>query len=137
MKAKSKNTMKESVVVKDVEVQEEAEVELEGVVVEDVEDVAKEEVLEVKLKNLKQMEKLSLETKITMKAEIIKETEEMEDHIVEEMLIKKEIVKVVTNIQKEEVQGDIKMIKEVQETLLMRDHQVDTRETIDKMKEVL
>jgi len=137
MKAKSKNTMKESVVVKDVEVQEEAEVELEGVVVEDVEDVAKEEVLEVKLKNLKQMEKLSLETKITMKGEIIKETEEMEDHIVEEMLIKKEIVKVVTNIQKEEVQGDIKMIKEVQETLLMRDHQVDTRETIDKMKEVL
>lgn len=137
MKAKSKNTMKESVVVKDVEVQEEAEVELEGVVVEDVEDVAKEEVLEVKLKNLKQMEKLSLETKITMKAEIIKETEEMEDHIVEEMLIKKEIVKVVTNIQKEEVQGDIKMIKEVQETLLMTDHQVDTRETIDKMKEVL
>jgi len=137
MKAKSKNTMKESVVVKDVEVQEEAEVELEGVVVEDVEDVAKEEVLEVKLKNLKQMEKLSLETKITMKGEIIKETEEMEDHIVEEMLIKKEIVKVVTNIQKEEVQGDIKMIKEVQETLLMTDHQVDTRETIDKMKEVL
>jgi len=137
MKAKSKNTMKESVVVKDVEVQEEAEVELEGVVVEDVEDVAKEEVLEVKLKNLKQMEKLSLETKITMKGEIIKETEEMEDHIVEEMLIKKEIVKVVTNIQKEEVQGDIKMNKEVQETLLMRDHQVDTRETIDKMKEVL
>lgn len=103
MKAKSKNTMKESVVVKDVEVQEEAEVELEGVVVEDVEDVAKEEVLEVKLKNLKQMEKLSLETKITMKAEIIKETEEMEDHIVEEMLIKKEIVKVVTNIQEVEV----------------------------------
>lgn len=137
MKAKSKNTMKESVVVKDVEVQEEAEVELEGVVVEDVEDVAKEEVLEVKLKNLKQMEKLSLETKITMKAEIIKETEEMEDHIVEEMLIKKEIVKVVTNIQKEEVQGDIKMNKEVQETLIMTDHQVDTRETIDKMKEVL
>jgi len=137
MKAKSKNTMKESVVVKDVEVQEEAEVELEGVVVEDVEDVAKEEVLEVKLKNLKQMEKLSLETKITMKAEIIKETEEMVDHIVEEMLIKKEIVKVVTNIQKEEVQGDIKMNKEVQETLLMTDHQVDTRETIDKMKEVL
>jgi len=137
MKAKSKNTMKESVVVKDVEVQEEAEVELEGVVVEDVEDVAKEEVLEVKLKNLKQMEKLSLETKITMKGEIIKETEEMEDHIVEEMLIKKEIVKVVTNIQKEEVQGDIKMIKEVQETILMTDHQVDTRETIDKMKEVL
>jgi hypothetical protein len=46
MKAKSKNTMKESVVVKDVEVQEEEpEVEQEGVVVEDVEDVAVEEVL--------------------------------------------------------------------------------------------
>ena len=103
MKAKSKNTMKESVVVKDVEVQEEAEVELEGVVVEDVVDVAKEEVLEVKLRNLKQMEKMSLETKITMKAEIIKETDQMEDHIVVEMLIKKVIVKVVTNIQEVKV----------------------------------
>ena len=90
MKAKSKNTMKESVVVKDVEVlEEEPEVEQEGVVVEDVEDVAKEEFLEVTLLNLKQMENLSLETKITMKEEIIKETEEMLDHIVEEMVIKK------------------------------------------------
>jgi hypothetical protein len=62
MKAKSKNTMKESVVVKDVEVQEEEpEVEQEGVVVEDVEDVAVEEVLasiKVKLLILKQMENL-------------------------------------------------------------------------------
>jgi len=136
MKAKSKNTMKESVAVKDVEVLEEAEVEQEGVVVED-EDEAKKEVLEVKLLNLKQMEKLRIETKITMKAEIIKETEEMLDHIVLEMVIKKEIVKVVTNTKEEEVEEAIKMIKEVQKTLIMRDHQVDTRETIDKMKEVL
>lgn len=46
-------------------------------------------------------------------------------------------MKVVTNIKEEEVEGAIIMIKEVQETLLMRDHQVDTRETIDIMKEVL
>lgn len=53
MKAKSKNTMKENVVVTDVEVLEEvAEVEQEEVVVEDVVDVAKEEVLETKFKSL-------------------------------------------------------------------------------------
>jgi hypothetical protein len=72
-----------------------------------------------------------------MNPEIIKDPEEIEDHIVEEMLIKKEIVKVVTNIKEEEVEGAIIMIKEVQETILMIDHQVDTKETMDKMKEML
>jgi hypothetical protein len=72
-----------------------------------------------------------------MNPEIIKDPEEIENHIVEEMLIKKEIVKVVTNIKEEEVEGAIIMIKEVQEPILMIDHQVDTKETIDKMKEML
>jgi hypothetical protein len=126
--------MKENVVVKDVEALEEAEVEQEGVVVEDVVDVAIEGALEVNLPKPEQLETLREETKITMKAEIIKETEEKENHIVDQVLIKKENVKLVTKLTEEEVEEVIIIIKEVKETKLMRDHLMDTK---DKMKEVL
>lgn len=127
MKAKSKNTMKENVVVTDVEVLEEvAEVEQEEVVVEDVVDVAKEEVLEAKLKSLEQKQHLREET--------IQDLDKKEDHIVEQMVSKMMIVKVVTKLKEEEVEITILMIKEVKNTITMKEHQVDTK---NKMKEVL
>jgi len=47
---------------------------------------------------------------------------------------KMEIVKVVTKLKEEEVEITILMIKEVKNTITMKEHQVDTK---NKMKEVL
>lgn len=69
-----------------------------------------------------------------MKEETIQDPDKKEDHIVEQMVSKMMIVKVVTKLKEEEVEITILMIKEVKNTITMKEHQVDTK---DKMKEVL
>jgi len=137
LKKKCKNTMKESVlVVIDVEVQEEElEVEQEEVVVEDValEEVIEEVIEEVDPKlvmYLKQKEysreNPRIEMKTEMKTEMLQEQEEKEDHIVEQILIKMVSVKEATATKDQEVK----------DTTRVKNLKVNTKETMDKMKEV-
>jgi hypothetical protein len=144
MKAKSKSTMKENVVlVKDVEAEEAEEVEeveevdQEEVVVEDVVKIMIIDKAEVKHKMfLEPKDNLKVKPLITMKVGVHKEVEEIEDHIVEQMVIKKEMFKVATKA-KEEVVEEASIVKiEAQEITITKDHKMHTKDTVDKMKEV-
>lgn len=129
LKVKYKNTMKENVlVVKDVVVQEEEpEVDKEEVVVE---VVAIEEVIivaEVKpMMYLEIKKNLMGYPKLEMKTEVVKEVEEIEVNIVEEMPIKMlSVKKEATRIKDQEVK----------ETMMVKNLKEHTEETMVKMKE--